>query len=148
MSEAEKISEDIFVSEDRTDLRDLVTFTIDGELARDFDDAVSLEMLPDGMYRLGVHIADVSEYVKENTSIDFDAFNRGTSIYLPDRVINMLPKELSNGLCSLNEQEVRLVMACEMEINNLGEIVSSELFEGIIKTRHRMTYDSVNLIIN
>ena len=107
-----------------------------------------VEKLDNGNYLLGVYIADVSNYVKEGTFLDADAFERGTSCYLPDRVIPMLPKKLSNGICSLNENVDRLVMACEMEINNLGEIVSSELFEGIIKTRHRMTYDSVNLIIN
>lgn len=132
----------------RKDLTDKLIITIDGADAKDLDDAIRVEKLDNGNYLLGVYIADVSNYVKEGTFLDADAFERGTSCYLPDRVIPMLPKKLSNGICSLNENVDRLVMACEMEINNLGEIVSSELFEGIIKTRHRMTYDSVNLIIN
>ena len=132
---------------ERIDLTNKMIITIDGDDARDYDDAVSVEKLENGNYLLGVYIADVSEYVKENTSIDFDAFNRGTSIYLPDRVINMLPKELSNGLCSLNEQEIRLVMACEMEINQEGKVEEYHIFEGIIESKHRMTYNDVNQIL-
>lgn len=131
----------------RVDLTDKLIITIDGDDARDFDDAVRIEKLNNGNFLLGVYIADVSEYVKENTAIDNDAFNRGTSIYLPDRVIPMLPKELSNGLCSLNENEVRLVLGCEMEINNLGIVVSHNIFEGLIKSSHRMTYNDVNSML-
>lgn len=132
----------------RRDLTNKCIITIDGEDAKDLDDAVRVEMLENGNYLLGVYIADVSNYVEEGTFLDADAFDRGTSCYLPDRVIPMLPKKLSNGICSLNENVDRLVMACEMEINELGEVVNSELFEGIIRTKHRMTYTSVNLIIN
>ena len=131
----------------RKDLTNELIITIDGDDAKDYDDAVKVEKLNNGNYLLGVYIADVSEYVKEQTSIDFDAFNRGTSIYLPDRVINMLPKELSNGLCSLNENVDRLVMACEMEINEQGKVESYQIFEGIIKSHHRMTYNNVNKIL-
>lgn len=131
----------------RVNLTKKTIFTIDGDDARDFDDAVSIEKLDNGNYLLGVYIADVSEYVKENTSIDNDAFNRGTSIYLPDRVIPMLPKELSNGLCSLNENEVRLVLGCEMEIDHKGKVLSHNIFEGLIKSSHRMTYSDVNKML-
>ena len=131
----------------RKDLTDKVIITIDGSDAKDLDDAVRVEKLDNGNYLLGVYIADVSNYVKEGTFLDLEAFERGTSVYLPDRVIPMLPKKLSNGICSLNEGVDRLVMACEMEINNLGEIVNSEIFEGIINSKHRMTYDDVNLMI-
>lgn len=132
----------------RRDLTDKLIITIDGIDAKDLDDAVAVEKLDNGNYLLGVYIADVANYVKEGTFLDLEAFERGTSCYLPDRVIPMLPKNLSNGICSLNEGVDRLVMACEMEINSLGEIVNSEIFEGIINSKHRMTYDDVNKIIN
>lgn len=132
----------------RRDLTDKLIITIDGIDAKDLDDAVTVEKLDNGNYLLGVYIADVANYVKEGTFLDLEAFERGTSCYLPDRVIPMLPKKLSNGICSLNEGVDRLVMACEMEINSLGEIVNSEIFEGIINSKHRMTYDDVNKIIN
>ena len=131
----------------RRDLTDKLIITIDGIDAKDLDDAVAVEKLDNGNYLLGVYIADVANYVKEGTFLDLEAFERGTSCYLPDRVIPMLPKNLSNGICSLNEGVDRLVMACEMEINSLGEIVNSEIFEGIINSKHRMTYDDVNKII-
>ena len=131
----------------RRDLTDKLIITIDGIDAKDLDDAVAVEKLDNGNYLLGVYIADVANYVKEGTFLDLEAFERGTSCYLPDRVIPMLPKKLSNGICSLNEGVDRLVMACEMEINNVGEIVNSEIFEGIINSKHRMTYDDVNKII-
>ena len=132
----------------RRDLTYKLIITIDGIDAKDLDDAVTVEKLDNGNYLLGVYIADVANYVKEGTFLDLEAFERGTSCYLPDRVIPMLPKKLSNGICSLNEGVDRLVMACEMEINNVGEIVNSEIFEGIINSKHRMTYDDVNKIIN
>ena len=131
----------------RRDLTDKLIITIDGADAKDLDDAIYVEKLENGNYLLGVYIADVSNYVKEGTFLDLEAFERGTSVYLPDRVIPMLPKKLSNGICSLNEGVDRLVMACEMEINNNGDIVNSEIFEGIINSKHRMTYDDVNKII-
>lgn len=132
----------------RRDLTDKVIITIDGSDAKDLDDAIRVEKLDNGNYLLGVYIADVSNYVKEGTFLDLEAFERGTSCYLPDRVIPMLPKKLSNGICSLNEGVDRLVMACEMEINDAGDIVNSEIFEGVINSFHRMTYDDVNKIIN
>ena len=131
----------------RRDLTDKLIITIDGADAKDLDDAIYVEKLENGNYLLGVYIADVSNNVKEGTFLDLEAFERGTSVYLPDRVIPMLPKKLSNGICSLNEGVDRLVMACEMEINNNGDIVNSEIFEGIINSKHRMTYDDVNKII-
>lgn len=131
----------------RRDLTNKLIITIDGDDAKDLDDAVHVELLPNGNYLLGVYIADVSNYVQENSFLDIEAYERGTSIYLPDRVIPMLPEELSNGICSLNEHVDRLVMACEMEINNKGEVVSQEIFEGIINSCHRMTYNKVNEII-
>ena len=131
----------------RRDLRDKLIITIDGDDAKDLDDAVSVEINEDGTYSLGVYIADVSEYVKENTSLDNDAYNRGTSVYLPDRVIPMLPKVLSNGICSLNENVDRLVMACEMKIDQKGTVLEYDIFEAVIKTTYRMTYNNVNEIL-
>ena len=132
---------------DRRDLRDKVIITIDGDDAKDLDDAVRVEKNIDGTFTLGVYIADVSEYVKENSAIDLDAYERGTSVYLPDRVIPMLPKELSNGICSLNEGVDRLVLACEMKIDENGHVLEHDIFEGIIKTTYRMTYNNVNKIL-
>lgn len=131
----------------RRDLRDKLLITIDGIDAKDLDDAVSVEKLDNGNYLLGVYIADVSNYVKENSFLDLDAFDRGTSVYLPDRVIPMLPKKLSNGICSLNEGVDRLAMSCMMEINNDGKVVNYEIFEAIINNKYRMTYDDVNKIL-
>lgn len=122
--------------------------TIDGEDAKDLDDAVSIEILNNGNYLLGVYIADVSYFVKENSSLDEEALYRGTSVYLVDRVIPMLPHKLSNDLCSLNEKIPKLVMACLMEINKTGEVVNYEIKEAVIETKHRMTYTNVNKILN
>lgn len=131
----------------RKDLRDEIIVTIDGDDAKDLDDAVSVVKLAGGNYKLGVYIADVAHYIKEGTPIDKEAYKRGTSVYLVDRVIPMIPHRLSNGVCSLNPHVGRLVMALEMEINPLGDVVNYEIFEAIIKTNARMTYNNVNKIL-
>ncbi len=132
--------------EDRKDLRDEMIFTIDGDDTKDIDDAISLKK-ENGHYTLGVHIADVSYYVKENTAIGDEAYNRGTSSYLADTVIPMLPHQLSNGICSLNPNEDRLAISCVMEIDEKGNTLSSEIFESVIRSRKQMTYKNVNQII-
>ncbi len=131
----------------RLDLRDKEIFTIDGEDAKDLDDAVCVEKKDDGNFILGVHIADVSHYVKENSNLNAEAIIRGTSVYMMDRVIPMLPKELSNGICSLNEGEDRLALSVIMEINNKGQVVSSDIKKSIIKVTKRMSYNSVYKIL-
>lgn len=132
---------------ERRDLQDQLIVTIDGEDAKDLDDAVTVRKLANGHYFLGVHIADVSYYVTEDSTLDGEAFERGTSVYLTDRVIPMIPQRLSNGICSLNPRVPRLTMSCEMEINGNGEVVAHEIFASIIRTTERMTYTAVNQIL-
>ena len=132
----------------RIDCRDQVVFTIDGEDAKDLDDAVRVIKLENGNYRLDVHIADVSYYVKEGSFLDKEAQIRGTSIYMLSRVIPMLPRELSNGICSLNAGEDRFTLSCSMEINPEGKIVSAEVYKAVINVKERMNYHDVQAILD
>nr|MCR4788870.1 ribonuclease R [Lachnospiraceae bacterium] len=131
----------------RRDLRDTLMVTIDGEDSKDLDDAVSLSF-ENGIYHLGVHIADVSNYVQESSALDKEALERGTSVYLVDRVIPMLPHALSNGICSLNMGEDRLALSCLMDINEKGEVVDHEIIETVINVNERMNYSDVNKILS
>jgi len=131
----------------RSDFRDLATVTIDGEHARDFDDAITIDKLPNGHYWLGVHIADVSHYVQEGSVLDREAYERGTSVYFPERAVHMFPAELATGLCSLNPHVDRLVQSCFMEIDRHGQVVRSEFHDGVINSTERMTYTAVNAVL-
>src|SRR5229473_2277363 len=131
----------------RTDFRDRVTVTIDGEHARDFDDAITIEKLPNGNFWLGVHIADVSHYVREGSALDREAYERATSVYFPERAVHMFPSELATGLCSLNPRVDRLVQSCFMEVDRRGQVVRQEFHDGVINSNERMTYTAVNGIL-
>ena len=149
MAEVEKIpsmvSEEEMLS--RTDLRDMMVFTIDGKDTKDIDDAISIEKIDNDKYILGVHIADVSHYVKKGSYLDDDAYERGTSVYLVDRVVPMLPHKLSNGICSLNPNVDRLAMSCVMEINGKGYVSNYQIFKSVIRSKKQMNYDDVNSIL-
>lgn len=132
----------------RKDLTGEVIFTIDGDDTKDIDDAISIKKLDNGNYLLGVHIADVSHYVKDGTALGDEAYLRGTSSYLANTVIPMLPHQLSNGICSLNPDVIRLTISCIMEIDDKGNLVDSEIFESYIKSKKQMTYKNVNKILN
>src|SRR6266481_222813 len=149
IEEAQAIENVIHASElrHRRDYRDLPIVTIDGETARDFDDAVHVRQLDNGNYELQVHIADVAQYVDDGSAIDEEARNRGTSVYFPDRAVPMLPLELSTDICSLRPDVERLVLSCVMEIDPHGEVAFYELAEGVIRSAQRMTYTDVNAII-
>ena len=131
----------------RTDFRKVTTVTIDGEHARDFDDAITIERLANGHFRLGVHIADVSHYVTEGSALDEEAYDRGTSVYFTERAVHMFPAELATGLCSLNPQVDRLVQSCLMEVDRRGTVVRYEIHDGVINSDERMTYTAVNAIL-
>ena len=131
----------------RSDFRGVPTVTIDGEHARDFDDAITIERLPNGHFWLGVHIADVSHYVQEESALDVEAYDRGTSVYFPERAVHMFPTELATGLCSLNPHVDRLVQSCLMEVTRRGEVVRYEFHDGVINSDERMTYTAVNGIL-
>jgi ribonuclease R len=151
MTEAEQapdsITDEEIIQQGRRDLRGLNIVTIDGADAKDLDDAVNVERLENGHYKLGVHIADVGYYVREGSELDKEAYDRGCSVYLVDRVIPMLPHRLSNGICSLNPQVDRLTMSCEMEFDEHMKVVKHDVFTSVIRTKERMTYSDVRKIV-
>lgn len=143
LEEAKQVNFEVAVTGKRLDLRDVPMITIDGEDAKDLDDAVSCKQLANGHYQLGVHIADVSHYVRGNTAIDKEAYKRGTSVYLVDRVVPMLPTVLSNGICSLNAKEDRYAMSCIMEINHAGKVVDFTISPSVIRVDRRCSYPEI-----
>ena len=149
LEEADAIPQEVpeEVIAQRVDLRERNIVTIDGETAKDFDDAVEVQDLPNGNYLLGVHIADVAHYVTEGSALDREAFERGTSVYFPGRAIAMLPERLSNGICSLNPKIERLTFSCEIEIDRRGRFVNHKIYKSVIRTKERMTYTNVNAIL-
>ncbi|WP_125587659.1 ribonuclease R [Companilactobacillus jidongensis] len=149
LDEAEQIPDHVLESdrEGRHDLTDNMVITIDGDDSKDFDDAVGVEKLADGKFHLEVHIADVTHYVTEGSALDKEAYERGTSTYLVDRVIPMLPFRLSNGICSLNPGEDRLALTCDMVINHAGQVEKYDIYPSIIQSKYRMTYNNVNKIL-
>lgn len=149
LAAADAIPQEIDASEiaRRVDLRDHVIVTIDGETAKDFDDAVEVTLLPNGHYQLGVHIADVAHYVTEKSALDREALERGTSVYFPGRAVPMLPERLSNGICSLNPQVDRLTFSVVVDIDPKGRFGERKIFKSVIRTRERMTYTDVNAIL-
>ena len=149
LQDAKKINQNIEISnfKNRQDFTKQKVITIDGEDARDFDDAISVERQENGGYKLYVHIADVSNYVVENSALDKEAYFRGTSVYFPNQVIPMLPKELSNGICSLSEGQNRLVLTVIIDLDKDCNVLSSKIVEGIIKSAHRMTYTEIKNIL-
>ena len=149
VAEARRIGGDVREKDlrGRTDFRPILTVTIDGEHARDFDDAITIEVLPNRNYWLGVHIADVAHYVPEGGALDEEAYERGTSVYFPERAVHMFPSELATGLCSLNPNVDRLVQSCLMEVDRRGTVVRYELHDGVIHSDARMTYADVNAIL-
>jgi ribonuclease R len=149
LAQAEAISREVSDREisKRVDLRERNIVTIDGETAKDFDDAVEVRQLPNGNYLLGVHIADVAHYVKEGTVLDEEAFERGTSVYFPGRAVAMLPERLSNGICSLNPRVDRLTFSVNMEIDSGGRFLNRKVYKSVIRTKERMTYTDVNAIL-
>jgi ribonuclease R len=149
VEEARRVGQDVREQDlrGRTDFRPILTVTIDGEHARDFDDAITLERLPNGHYWLGVHIADVAHYVPEGGALDEEAYERSTSVYFPDRAVHMFPAELSTGICSLKPDVDRLVQTCLMEVDRKGNVVRYELHDGVIHSNARMTYNQVHAIL-
>ena len=149
LKEVETIPTEVSPEEitDRVDLRDKTIFTIDGDDTKDIDDAISIQKFDDGTYELGVHIADVSYYVKRDSILDDDAYERGTSVYLVDRVIPMIPHKLSNGICSLNPNVDRLALSCVMKINQKGYVTDYKIFPSVINSKKQMTYNCVNDIL-
>lgn len=149
MNALNKIPEEVSAKErdGRLDLRAKTIFTIDGDDTKDIDDAISIQKFPDGTYELGVHIADVSHYVKKGSVIDQEAYKRGTSVYLVDRVIPMLPHKLSNGICSLNPEVDRLALSCLMHVDQKGKVIDYSIAQTIIKSQKQMTYNNVNKIL-
>jgi len=149
LRDAQSVPKEVAPSEiaRRTDLRERNIVTIDGETAKDFDDAVEVQQLANGHYLLGVHIADVAHYVTEGSALDAEAFERGTSVYFPGRAVPMLPEVLSNGICSLNPRVARLTFSAEIEIDRRGRFVNHKVYKSVIKTKERMTYTDVNAIL-